>query len=95
MASEETLGQRIARLRGVAGLTQTAVADAAGVPVGTYRNWEQGIREPLATALGKIARALGVSADELLGLAEPVPPPPAPAPPVEKTKVIKRPRKKS
>jgi transcriptional regulator with XRE-family HTH domain len=62
----ETLGQRIKRLRGEAGLTQRGVADAAGVPIQTLRNWEADRRVPLATVVLPLARALGVSAEELL-----------------------------
>lgn len=67
MATGETLGQRIQRLREAARMTQAELAAAAGVPLGTLRNWEQGTREPLASAVAKLARALKVSADKLLG----------------------------
>jgi transcriptional regulator with XRE-family HTH domain len=65
----ETLGQRIARLREAAGLTQKGLAERAGLPFTSLRNWEQDAREPLASAVGKLAVALGVSADVLLGTA--------------------------
>jgi putative transcriptional regulator len=32
------------------GMTQEEFADLLGVPVGTLRNWEQGIREPVGAA---------------------------------------------
>jgi transcriptional regulator with XRE-family HTH domain len=36
------------------------LADKAGVPLTTLRNWEHDRREPLVSALFKLARALGV-----------------------------------
>lgn len=66
-AAGETFGQRIKRLRESAGLTQADLAEAAGVPLGTLRNWEQGTREPKAKILVRLARALGITTDELLG----------------------------
>jgi transcriptional regulator with XRE-family HTH domain len=67
MNEEELFGRRLARLREAAGMSQPALAEAAGVPVTTLRNWERGRRQPLALALGSLADALGVTADELLG----------------------------
>lgn len=32
------------------GMTQEEFAEMLGVPVGTLRNWEQGIREPVGAA---------------------------------------------
>ncbi|HTU18977.1 MAG TPA: helix-turn-helix transcriptional regulator [Gemmataceae bacterium] len=60
---KETLGGRLQRLRSEAGLTQMQVSERAGVPLTTLRNWEQDRREPLASALFKLARALGVSCE--------------------------------
>jgi transcriptional regulator with XRE-family HTH domain len=65
----ETFGSRLARLRQSAGLSQTRLAAAAGVPVTTLRNWERGRRIPLATAVPRLADSLGISADEVLGRA--------------------------
>jgi transcriptional regulator with XRE-family HTH domain len=62
--SQETPGARFKRLREAAGLTQTAVALSAGIPLGTLRNWEQDHRIPSLTAAVKLADALGVSLDE-------------------------------
>jgi transcriptional regulator with XRE-family HTH domain len=61
----ETLGQRIQRLRVAAGLTQERVAEAAGVPLATLRNWEVDRREPGFRAACKLAKALGTSAEYL------------------------------
>jgi len=56
----ETFGERLQSLRARAGLTQMQLADKAGVPLTTLRNWEHDRREPMASALFKLARALGV-----------------------------------
>jgi transcriptional regulator with XRE-family HTH domain len=69
----ETFGRRLKRLREAAGLSQAQLAAAAGVPVGTLRNAEYDRREPLVSTAGKLAGAIGVTVDELLGL------PPRPA----------------
>jgi transcriptional regulator with XRE-family HTH domain len=67
----ETFAQRLKRLRDAAGLSQAKLAEAAGVPASTLRNWEYGRRVPYATTASALARALGVSTGELLdGLAE-------------------------
>jgi transcriptional regulator with XRE-family HTH domain len=63
----ESFGQRLKRLRQAAGLSQAKLARAAGVPHGSPRNWEYDLREPLVGAAAKIARALGVTLDELTG----------------------------
>ena len=62
----ETLGQRIASLRHAAGLSQSQLAERAGVSTGTLKNWEQGIRQPLPAGLAAIAKGLGVSPGPLL-----------------------------
>ena len=61
----ETLGQRLQRLRLAAGLTQAALAEAAGVPLSTLRGWEIDRREPGLRAAVRLARALGVGVEEL------------------------------
>ena len=49
------------------GLTQSQVADRLGISDGTYKNYEQGKREPNNTLLSKIADLYEVSTDYLLG----------------------------
>jgi transcriptional regulator with XRE-family HTH domain len=71
----ETFGRRLKRLREAAGLSQAQLAAAACVPVGTLRNAEYDRREPLVSTAGKLAAAIGVTVDELLGL--PIRPSPA------------------
>lgn len=62
----ETLGQRIASLRHAAGLSQSQLAERAGISTGTLKNWEQGIRQPLPKGIAAIARGLGISPGPLL-----------------------------
>lgn len=57
---KETFGDKLKRLRDAAGLTQMQLAERAGVPLTTLRNWEHDRREPLVSALFKLADALGV-----------------------------------
>jgi transcriptional regulator with XRE-family HTH domain len=64
---EETMGQRLRRLREAADMSQPELARAAGVPVGTLRNWEQGRRIPRFDTAAAVAWALGVSLDDLAG----------------------------
>jgi transcriptional regulator with XRE-family HTH domain len=58
-----TFADRLRGLREAAGLTQAALADAAGLSLGAVRNYEQGIREPYWAAVFKLADALGVSCE--------------------------------
>jgi transcriptional regulator with XRE-family HTH domain len=59
-----TFAKRLRELREGAGLTQAGLAEAAGLPLGSVRNYEQGQREPYSRALAKLARGLGVSMDD-------------------------------
>jgi transcriptional regulator with XRE-family HTH domain len=57
--------EMLRHLREKAGITQAALAEAAQVPLGTLRDYEQGIRRndpSLGTAV-KLAAALGVSVE--------------------------------
>ncbi|MCI0460337.1 MAG: helix-turn-helix domain-containing protein [Gemmataceae bacterium] len=65
MDAQETLGQRLQRLRAAAGLTQAQAAAAAEVPLSSLQNWEIDRREPGLRAACRLARALGVSAEVL------------------------------
>lgn len=64
----ESLGQRIARLRTIAGLSQTALGARCGWESGQARisNYERDFREPNLSELRNIAAALSVSLYELL-----------------------------
>jgi transcriptional regulator with XRE-family HTH domain len=54
-----TFGEKPKELRLVAGLTQAALADASGVPIGTIREYEQGKRDPLLSTAQNLGRAVG------------------------------------
>jgi transcriptional regulator with XRE-family HTH domain len=59
------MGQRLQRLRQEAGMSQSQLSKMTGIPIGTLRNWEQGRRMPLLDTAGRVARAIGVSLDDL------------------------------
>ena len=61
------MGEKLSRLRNKANLTQLELAQKAGVGLGTIRNWEQNRRVPLLDIAAKVAKALGVSIDDLAG----------------------------
>lgn len=68
-----TLGQRLRAARLAADLTQVELAAAAGLAQATVCDFEAGRSQPSAYSLCRLCRALGVSADTLLGLAGKVP----------------------
>lgn len=60
---------KAARIR--AGLTQKEVADRLGVGKSTYSQYETGTNEPSIPRIKALAKILGVTGDELLGLTPP------------------------
>jgi len=58
--------ENLRALRERSGLTQTEMANKAGVPFRSYQNWEAGSREPRIQALAALSFAIGASVDELL-----------------------------
>ena len=66
MRGRLTLGQRVRRLRNSAGLSQDALARAAGVGRVTLVRLEKGEQTPRFKTLAAIARALGVGVLDLL-----------------------------
>lgn len=69
--------ENLKKARENAGLTQAQAAKAIGVSDGTYKNYEQGKREPNGEKMVTIANAFHVTTDYLLGrpdAAEPVDP---------------------
>lgn len=60
-------GARLAALRKAAGLSQTELARAINVPQQTVGYWETAAVPPRSDVLPKLAKALGVSVEELLG----------------------------
>lgn len=61
------LGERIARLRKMKGLSQDELADLLGVSRGAISMYEINKREPDYETLEKLATFFGVSTDYLLG----------------------------
>jgi transcriptional regulator with XRE-family HTH domain len=56
-------------MRGLRGsLTQSAFCRKLGIPLTTYQRYEKGERVPDIEVLAKVVRAVGISADTLLGL---------------------------
>jgi transcriptional regulator with XRE-family HTH domain len=71
-----TFAQKLKQLRDRAGMSQEALARAAGMSVGNVHNYEQGIREPRWRAVVLLARALGVDSrafEECVDAEEPAP----------------------
>jgi transcriptional regulator with XRE-family HTH domain len=58
-----TFGEKLKQLRVDRGLTQVALAEVSGVPVGTIRDYEQGKRDPLLSNAQRLAKALSISLD--------------------------------
>jgi transcriptional regulator with XRE-family HTH domain len=67
------MGDRLKALREHAGLSQSQLARASKLPVGSIRGWEQSRRTMLFDAAIKLAEALGVTVGQLAGT-EPMPP---------------------
>ena len=66
---KDVLSERLQYSRRAAGLTQKGLERASGVPQGTISRIELGRSDETSTGtLKKLALALGVSADYLLGL---------------------------
>lgn len=68
------IGRRIAELRKERGINQEELAEMSMLHRVTIAKYESGQVEPGATAIGRIADALGVSADELLCRVDKLPP---------------------
>ena len=68
LSTDETAGQRLARLRKERGLTQVELAAKVGIIQGLVTNYERDRLRMHAEMVARFAVALGVSADELLGL---------------------------
>jgi len=62
-----TLPTRLAEARARAGLSIRALADRLGEHQTSVHRWESGAVEPRASVVARLAEALGVSADWLLG----------------------------
>lgn len=67
--------ENLKKAREKAGYTQAQAAEAIGVSDGTYKNYEQGKREPNGEKMVTIANLFGVTTDYLLGRPEAPEPP--------------------
>jgi transcriptional regulator with XRE-family HTH domain len=56
---------KLRQLRGKAGLSRGALAEASSLARGTIRDYEQGKRQPTLQSAAKLAAALGVYLDAL------------------------------
>jgi transcriptional regulator with XRE-family HTH domain len=65
---EASFGKRLIALRKARGITQVELAKALGTTQRTISYYENEAGLPTVALLGKIARALSVTTDELLGL---------------------------
>ena len=63
----ESVDQRLARLRRTAGLTQQQLSDKTGISRRMIAHYETQAATPPAQALPLLAKALGVTVDEILG----------------------------
>lgn len=61
-------GKHLAELRKAAGLSQTELAEALGVPQSNIAFWEQSEKPPRSDLLHKLADALAVTVAELLNV---------------------------
>lgn len=68
--SEETIGERLARLRRDRGITQAELAEILGVTQPMISGYEHGTLRLHGELIVELARILTVSADELLGLGQ-------------------------
>jgi transcriptional regulator with XRE-family HTH domain len=75
--ADETFGQRLARLRKARGFSQTELGELLGVSQRVMTYYECQSERPPAYLLPRLAEALDVSVDELLGV-QPVKETPAP-----------------
>lgn len=55
----------IRQLREDHGWTRLQLANSIGVTPGSIYNWERGVSEPRVTQLRELARAFGVSSDDI------------------------------
>jgi transcriptional regulator with XRE-family HTH domain len=68
-ASDESFGVRLARIRKEHGFTQVELAEKVGMIQALISDYELDKLRPYADIVARFARALDVSADQLLGVA--------------------------
>ena len=62
------MNEKLKLLRKEMGISQKVVANAIGITLSAYSNYEQGLREPSNEILVKLCKYFNVTADYLLGL---------------------------
>jgi transcriptional regulator with XRE-family HTH domain len=62
------VAENIRKFRKAMGLTQVLLAEKLGTTQHVITNYERGLRNPAAAKMPEIARALGVTLEELYGL---------------------------
>lgn len=65
-SESEKLGKNLKRLRTKKGITQGDIARSLGVSRGFVSNIENGKTNPTLATIARLAKAIGVSTDELL-----------------------------
>lgn len=70
MSNKAVTGTPLKEIRESQGFSQRSLAEKAGVPRSVIQYTEAGQRVPHGTTLHKLARALNVTVDELLAVAE-------------------------
>lgn len=70
---KETLPQRLVRFRDERGLSQDQAAELAGISRVSITRYENGTREPKYKNLLAIAKAYGLTLEELTGEEKPIP----------------------
>lgn len=68
MKQRHESGKRLRAIRERVGISQQELGQRAGINPNSISNWELGIAYPQYPAIRKLCKALGCSADELLGL---------------------------
>ena len=63
-----SIGERIREERLARAMSQTDLALDVGTHQARVSDWERGVYEPLASTLGRLAKALRCSSDRLLGM---------------------------
>jgi transcriptional regulator with XRE-family HTH domain len=69
--ADTALGKRLARLRKERGYTQVELAEKTGVVQVIISDYERGKLRPHPDMIVRLAKAMQISADELLGLSAP------------------------